>query len=84
MDRIMAGIMLIHRCDKCGTEIGGKPLDRESVTVNIGGGLGVELCKACARPVIRFLQLSQLLEVQLERHGFIIKTLPRDQPATDN
>ena len=77
MGRIMVGTMLIRKCDKCGTKIGGQPLDRESVTVSIGGGLGVELCKTCAKPVIRFLQRSQLLEVQLERHGFIKSSAAR-------
>jgi hypothetical protein len=77
MGRIMVGTMLIRTCDKCGTVIGGQPLDRESVTVSIGGGFGVELCKTCAKPVIHFLQRSQLLEVQLERHGFIKSSAAR-------
>ena len=73
--RIIAGTMLIHKCDKCGAEIGGPALDRESIHVSVGGGWGVELCKRCARPVIHFLKRSQLLEVQLERHGFIKSTV---------
>lgn len=71
MGRIMAGTMMIRKCDKCGAEIGGRPLDRESVDVSMGGFPGVELCLSCARPVIRFLQRSQLLEAELERRGFI-------------
>jgi hypothetical protein len=63
--------MVIRKCDTCGAEIGGSPLDRESINVSVGGGWGVELCKACARPVIQFLKRAQLLEVQLERRGFI-------------
>jgi hypothetical protein len=81
MSHIIAGTMLIHTCDKCGAEIGGSPLDRESIDVRVGGGWGVELCKACARPVIQFLKRSLLLEVQLERRGLIntLRRTPSDQ-----
>ena len=70
--------MLIRKCDKCGIEIGGKPLNRDSIQVSIGGGWGVELCNTCAKPVIHFLKRSQLLEEQLAKHGFITnsKTSP--------
>ena len=72
--------MVIRKCDKCGAEIGGPALDRDSIDVSVGGGLGVELCKTCARPVIRFLQSSQLLAVQLERKGFIRSSAARPAP----
>jgi len=79
MSHIIAGTMLIHRCDKCGAEIGGSPLDRESIDVSVGGGWGVELCKACAKPVIQFLKRSQLLEIPLEQRGLIRSTTPNAQ-----
>lgn len=72
----MAGTMVIRKCDTCGAEIGGPVLDLDSIQVSVGGGWGVELCKSCARPVIRFLKRSQLLEEQLERHGFITSITP--------
>lgn len=83
MGRIIAGTMVIRKCDKCGAEIGGQPLDRESINVSVGGGWGVELCKACAKPVIHFLKRSQLLEVPLERHGFIKSTTLNSQRLED-
>jgi hypothetical protein len=70
----MAGTMIIRTCDKCGVEIGGKPLDRDSIQVSVGGGWCVELCEPCAAPVINLLKHSNLLLDQLERHGFIKST----------
>lgn len=63
--------MLIHKCDKCGAEIHGPALERESIQVSLSFGYGVEL----ARPVIQFLKRSQLLQEQLERHGFVENTV---------
>jgi len=63
--------MLLHECDKCGVEIDGPALDRKSIHVGIGLVYTVELCTTCAEPVIQFLASSQLLQVQLQRYGFI-------------
>ncbi len=63
--------MLLHQCDKCGVEI-----DRESIQVSIGVGWGVELCKLYAKPVIHFLKRSKLLQMQLERYGFVKSATP--------
>ena len=68
MGRIMVGTMLIRKCDKCGTEIGGQPLDRESVTVSIGG-VPATVTYAGAAP--GFLQ--GLLQVNVQ--------VPDDAPA---
>jgi hypothetical protein len=69
MGHIMAGTMLVHKCDKCGAEI-------EGTSLHIGFDIayGIALCKPCAQPVIRFLMQSQLLQAQLERHGFVKST----------
>ncbi len=71
MSRIIAGTMLLHKCDKCGVVIDGPALDRKSIQVGIGSVYKVELCTTCAEPVIQFLASSQLLQVQLQRYGFI-------------
>lgn len=64
--------MLIHKCDKCGTEIEGT-----SLQIGFDIAYGIALCRPCATPVIHFLKRSQLLEVQLARHGFIKDSTPR-------
>jgi hypothetical protein len=64
--------MQITKCDKCGAEISGSILDRASIQVRVGVlGSVAELCKSCATPVVRFLEQSQLLQEQLEKHGLI-------------
>jgi len=63
--------MQITKCDKCSVAIDGPILERASIQVRVGALGGVELCKSCAKPVVRFLEQSQLLPEELERHGFI-------------
>jgi hypothetical protein len=64
--------MLINKCDKCGTEIEGT-----SLQIGFDIAYGIALCRPCAQPIVHFLKQSQLLEIQLERHGFIEGPTPR-------
>lgn len=69
-------LMTIHTCDKCGAT-----LDQEPLQIGIGFVYRVELCKACGEPMIAFLRNANLLQGQLERHGFIEP--PTQKPRHD-
>lgn len=57
--------MTTHNCDICSAL-----LEKDSIQVSVGFSPRVELCDACALPIVDFLKDKKPLEDKLQKEGY--------------